>query len=705
MDRTLEIEKLLEEAGWLRRLAASLVGDGAQAEDLVQDTWLAALRRPPRPDREARPWLARVVRNLARNTRRGRSRREAREGRAHEERESPGPADLAQEAEAQRLLAEAVTRLAEPLRAVIVLRYFQGLDSTAAAERLGVPASTVRTRVQRALEELRADLDRRCEGGRRSWAALLVPLARSSEGALDPAAAGAALVGSWPAVAAGAAMGVLAVSGAALWSATRGAGESATAPAIARVGKVAGETTLETGTQSTTGERRPLEIAAETGSPSGSTATRPDQAADLPGSAAAEVSGTVLVDGRPPEWPLWLSLEPKLPKAKEPAATLAPAKADFVKKRVAPRELLLEPEQRGAFRFEGLAPDWKGRLCVGDYSLADGGYSLEIDAPISGLVVHLRSGPEIVGRLRGPDGLPIPGLPGSYQLRTGLAGESWNESDEKGFVCRADGRFRIPSKTSGDWGELTLVVEAQDHGYLRHESPAFVPAEGLDLGELVLEPLRALEFTVRDPQGNPIAGAFARVDGPSWRKRGPLTGADGSGVLELFPDRAADVRFSAFGYAERVLRIEPGSRPEVVLEPLAVLAIHLGEPSAVRVRLSAESAAFVWDSSGWGEGAESQIQLGRTKLAARRTPSESGQPFEYELGVPPDGRLELAGLTPDLALTLESLDGDGRSLSVATASVGSGQRMELELGAGGTAEGSTRNASLPQKRKALSRTK
>src|SRR6185503_8317505 len=66
MHTTPTLEGLLDEAGWLRTLAASLASDAAQAEDLVQDTWLAALRREPRPG-EARPWLGRVVRNLARN--------------------------------------------------------------------------------------------------------------------------------------------------------------------------------------------------------------------------------------------------------------------------------------------------------------------------------------------------------------------------------------------------------------------------------------------------------------------------------------------------------------------------------------------------------------------------------------------------------------------------------------------------------------
>ena len=57
---------LLAHAAWLRRLARSLVGDGAAADDLVQETWVAALRRPPAEDRPVRPWLRRVLENAAR---------------------------------------------------------------------------------------------------------------------------------------------------------------------------------------------------------------------------------------------------------------------------------------------------------------------------------------------------------------------------------------------------------------------------------------------------------------------------------------------------------------------------------------------------------------------------------------------------------------------------------------------------------------
>ncbi|MEW6073256.1 MAG: sigma factor [Planctomycetota bacterium] len=55
--RTPDPEDLLAHAAPLRRLARRLVADEARADDLVQDTWLAALRRPPGEERNLRGWL------------------------------------------------------------------------------------------------------------------------------------------------------------------------------------------------------------------------------------------------------------------------------------------------------------------------------------------------------------------------------------------------------------------------------------------------------------------------------------------------------------------------------------------------------------------------------------------------------------------------------------------------------------------------
>ena len=64
--RTFTPEALLAETAWMRTLARALVRDADAADDLVQDTVVAALRAKPELDRGLRPWLGRVLRNAAR---------------------------------------------------------------------------------------------------------------------------------------------------------------------------------------------------------------------------------------------------------------------------------------------------------------------------------------------------------------------------------------------------------------------------------------------------------------------------------------------------------------------------------------------------------------------------------------------------------------------------------------------------------------
>ncbi|MVB10680.1 RNA polymerase sigma factor SigV [Caprobacter fermentans] len=55
-------------------------------------------------------------------------------------------------------LKEAVRRLPEELRSVVVLRYYAGLTVAETAQRLGIPQGTAATRQRRALELLRLEL-------------------------------------------------------------------------------------------------------------------------------------------------------------------------------------------------------------------------------------------------------------------------------------------------------------------------------------------------------------------------------------------------------------------------------------------------------------------------------------------------------------------------------------------------------------------
>lgn len=175
----LSTDQLLAQAGWLHALARKLVGDSGAADDVVQDTFISALRRPPHADRPLRPWLAKVARNLVRARVRSERSRRARETVHDGRHETPSAAELSEKLESQRLLVEAIGELAEPYRATILLHYWEHLSSEEIARRQGMPAGTVRWRLKQGVDALRERLDARCAGDRRAWALLLAPLART----------------------------------------------------------------------------------------------------------------------------------------------------------------------------------------------------------------------------------------------------------------------------------------------------------------------------------------------------------------------------------------------------------------------------------------------------------------------------------------------------------------------------------------------
>jgi RNA polymerase sigma factor (sigma-70 family) len=129
---------LLEQVGWIRALARTLIGDPHAAEDLTQDTCIAALQRQPDDRQPLRGWLATVLRNLAVHRRRATS-RSARERAAARGEECPPTVDVLDRAEKQRRIAELVIGLAEPYRTTVLLRFFDALPPREIAEWMGVP--------------------------------------------------------------------------------------------------------------------------------------------------------------------------------------------------------------------------------------------------------------------------------------------------------------------------------------------------------------------------------------------------------------------------------------------------------------------------------------------------------------------------------------------------------------------------------------
>jgi RNA polymerase sigma-70 factor (ECF subfamily) len=196
----LTLDELLGQSDWLARLAVHLAGP-ADADDAVQDTWLAARLSPPDGQRSPRPWLAAVLRNQvrARWQRDVRRRRREQAAAALAATEEAAADAVHERLELQRAVAERVMALDKPLRTVVLLRYFEGRDSAQIAALLNIPAGTVRWRLKTALDRLRAEMDDRFRQERRPWALVFLPA--GAKAAIAVAAAGLALSLAGPLVA------------------------------------------------------------------------------------------------------------------------------------------------------------------------------------------------------------------------------------------------------------------------------------------------------------------------------------------------------------------------------------------------------------------------------------------------------------------------------------------------------------------------
>lgn len=161
----------------LYRLARSILHDDAEAEDAVQDAYLAAYRNIGsfRGGARLSTWLARIAINEA-YARLRKRRFEAvvvplPSSDSLDRAPSPGdalmsvataelPEQSAMRAELRRLLESHIDALPEPFRVVFMLRDVEEMSVDETAECLDLPAATVRTRAFRARALLRASLAR-----------------------------------------------------------------------------------------------------------------------------------------------------------------------------------------------------------------------------------------------------------------------------------------------------------------------------------------------------------------------------------------------------------------------------------------------------------------------------------------------------------------------------------------------------------------
>ncbi|MFJ6347958.1 RNA polymerase sigma factor [Streptomyces sp. NPDC092046] len=164
-----------EHAQVLFRYALRVCGDQAAAEDVVSATFLEAwrCRERLRPDGDGlRPWLLGIATNVLRSTAREARRRDTALARLADRGVLPDFADdvVTRLYDTEQLAAAraALKRLRRRDREVFALVVWAGLDYAAAGEALGIPTGTVRSRLSRARDRLRALADAELKAARKA---------------------------------------------------------------------------------------------------------------------------------------------------------------------------------------------------------------------------------------------------------------------------------------------------------------------------------------------------------------------------------------------------------------------------------------------------------------------------------------------------------------------------------------------------------
>ena len=144
--------------GRLNAVARLVLNDYARAEDAVQDAYVDAwrdlrgLRDPDRFD----AWLNRILIRACQNVRRRDRRRQTIE--LPLVIEGPALSDAQVDVANADLLARGLRRLPIEQRSVLVLTYYLDLPQAEAAATIGIPVGTLKSRLSRAINALRAEL-------------------------------------------------------------------------------------------------------------------------------------------------------------------------------------------------------------------------------------------------------------------------------------------------------------------------------------------------------------------------------------------------------------------------------------------------------------------------------------------------------------------------------------------------------------------
>jgi RNA polymerase sigma factor (sigma-70 family) len=462
------------DAAALRRLARGLVFDGDAAGDVVQEAWLAALRRDPH-SAPPQNWLAGAVKRIALGRRRDEARRRARESLAARPDLDRAPEDVPERLEVLRALLAALERLDEPYRGAVVMRYLDDLPPREIARRKGVPVDTARTHVRRGLERLRADLDGPQGRGREALLGVLGPWFANEAGVAVTSASPLVWMGSL-------AMNnplpiVLVLLGAAVgWSLLREPGVASTGPG----GVVISDARQDPGQASAP--------EATTTAPPAVAQDEDASRAPVEASPTYEVAGAILRgDGDPiPGAHVRLRLHRGVGLAGEVLLERrgqADAKGEFrfaLEPSSETVTVALEPDESGHYGH----PNWivvpVGDTPWGPWVIR--AYPLDVD--VSGQVVDAEGRPVADARVI-----------------------QWVYERNREVRTDSEGRFGIRLSSTSGYVQLRVEAEGHAHAVLELDPP--------ESGSMTLEPVqllaeRRLAGRVLDAEGRPVAGATIR---------------------------------------------------------------------------------------------------------------------------------------------------------------------------------------------------
>jgi RNA polymerase sigma-70 factor (ECF subfamily) len=144
-------------------VAYRVVGESGEAEDVVQESFLALWRQAGKLDAErgsVRSFLLTIVHRRAIDVLRRRSGRPERplDDAAPIPAATPDPIEFASLAEERALLERAMRTLPDEQRQAVELTYFKGLTIVEMAERQQIPLGTAKSRLRLALDRMRKTL-------------------------------------------------------------------------------------------------------------------------------------------------------------------------------------------------------------------------------------------------------------------------------------------------------------------------------------------------------------------------------------------------------------------------------------------------------------------------------------------------------------------------------------------------------------------